>query len=225
MALSLPFERLKHINDKYEIIVAGFFRLEVYGQIIPELFYYNAIDSSILSLKENDKLLQLFESQNKFKHLENYEYKLVYRASKDGQKGEIFKEMVYGKQNILCIISTGNDVFGGYTFVGWDDKDRYGTKDDGEAFIFSIRSSKDWPPAIFNLIKGNALHHQEDFHCMFGQNLCIWLSDNSCKGGGYDVRSFEKPKHDDYLFGGRKNIYGWVDIEDVEVFQLIAICI
>lgn len=225
---SLPFERLKHINDKYEMIVTGCLR-EMYIESVPEsiklivlLFYYNCIDSSILSHDENDKLLKLFESQNKFTDLGSCEYKLIYKASRDGQKGVIFEAMVHGEQNILCIISTGDNVFGGYTSVGWPIHDNGTQIKDNKAFIFSIRSSKDWSPAIFNIIKDQtALGILPGFQCMFGHNFCIYLNLNDGLAGGYTPASYETPQHHDYLFGGRQSIFESADIEDVEVFQLL----
>lgn len=228
MAEALPFERLKHINDKYVMTVSGYFR-KISVESVPEsvklvvlLFYYNCIDSSILRLDENDKLLELFASQNKFKDLGNYEYKLIYKASRDGQKGIIFQALVHGEQNILCIISTGDNVFGGYTSVGWPIHNDGKQIKDNKAFIFSIRSSKDWPPAIFNIIQDKvALSIQHGHHCVFGNHFCIFLN-NFGQGGGLSPTSYEPAKHYDYLFGGRETNLGDVDIEDVEVFQLKA---
>ena len=103
--------------------------------------------------------------------------------------------IVHDKQNILFVISTGKNVFG-----GWNNKNAFNKEvEDDKALIFSIRSSKDWAPAIFNIIKGQTALHQRNFHCLFGGNFCIWLGDYTEEGGGYEIRSFEKPAYDDYL--------------------------
>ena len=158
MSVRVPFERIKCIKNKYIDIVSGYIRAEK-SLKIPEpiklvilLFYYNTIETSILTDNECDKLLQLFEGQNKFKHLPQYSYKLIYKRTRDGAGLADFESKCYDKPNLVCIISADKNVFGGYTSKGFM-SNQFQCKDE-DAFIFSIRSSATYPAAIFNAKKG-----------------------------------------------------------------------
>ena len=148
MSLNLPFERIKHIDTKYKCAVSGYLRNQILK--IPEsillvilLFYYNSIESSILTDAECDKLLSLFEQENVLKNLKNCSYKLLFKGTRDGFKSKTFYEKC-NKKNTLCIIHTErNYVFGGYTSISWrrtNGNIEYET--DLSAFLFVIRSSK-----------------------------------------------------------------------------------
>ena len=230
MSLRLPFDRIKRIKNKDKCLVWGYLRTSNQSSI-PEsiisvilLFYYNTIDTSILNDQECETLLKLFESENKFKDLGNYSYKLVYKRSRDGYEGKHFKDKVHDKQNVLCLISIQNgNVFGGYTATGWP-KSGDGTIIDEKAFIFSIRSSAKYAPAIFNAKSNTAktLRYEPSFYCMFGDGCSIWLHGEGAecgRGSCYPPTEFVEPPHSDYL--ASKGYYNTWYPQEIEVFQLI----
>jgi hypothetical protein len=83
----------------------------------------------------DNKLNQTFEK--------DVEYKLLYRASKDGDPAKIFKEKCKEKNTLTIVQTTDNAIFGGFTRVPWDDSDE--NKDDEEAFCFSVDNKKIYP--------------------------------------------------------------------------------
>ena len=99
-----------------------------------------SMDTFIIS-KLNDfklidnKLNQIFEK--------DVEYKLLYRASNDGDTAKIFKEKCKEKNTLTIILTTDNAIFGGFTRVRWDDSDK--NKDDEDAFCFSVDNKKIYP--------------------------------------------------------------------------------
>ena len=208
MSQELPFERIKQVHDKYKYTVSGYVRnmqlLEIPESIILVilLFYYNTIESSILTDDECDKLLSLFDAQNKFQELGNYSYKLIYKGTRDGTEITHFVSKCHRKTNLLCIISTDDgNVFGGYTAMGWRNVN-YSTYIDEKAFLFSIRSSKNYPPKIFNAIKEKVTIRTEmSFYCLFDINYAIWIKQTGTGGGCYPIRSFERPQHKFYFLG------------------------
>lgn len=196
MSDNLSFERIKYINQKHKDIVFGFIKKEylelscnnIYYQIprapliqhIILLFSYKTINSSILTLNEEDKLLSLFHQNNKFIDLGNYSYNLIYKASKDGFNEIKFKKICHGQRNLLILIHTEhNNVFGGYTSNGWSTEKVFELyENDKNAFIFSIRSSQKFKSEIFNVKKDHnqyALRNQSEFYCMFGYDCTIYI--------------------------------------------------
>ena len=98
------------------------------------------MDTMIIS-KLNDfklidnKLYQIFEK--------DVEYKLLYRASKDGDTAKVFKEKCKDKNTLTIVNTNDNAIFGGFTRVPWDDSDE--NKDDEDAFCFSADNKKIYP--------------------------------------------------------------------------------
>ena len=98
------------------------------------------MDTMIIS-KLNDfklidnKLYQIFEK--------DVEYKLLYRASKDGDTAKVFKEKCKDKNTLTIVQTNDNAIFGGFTRIPWDDSDK--NKDDEDAFCFSADNKKIYP--------------------------------------------------------------------------------
>ena len=231
---TLPLERIKRIKQSIKDTVSGFVRefesssdlndqLEIPTsvQFIILLFYYQTIDSTILTIEEEDNLLSLFNEHKKFNHLDNFEYNLIFQGTKDQFSEKSFKEKVHGHKNILCLIQTEKEnIIGGFTSTGWSTtypKHRI-TESDDKAFIFSIRSSGECKVAIHDIDQAeNALRIQPGFYCMFGSHCTIYCytaswRDSPCCG---EVRNHQR----DY-----KTNETWMrctfDVVEIEVFQL-----
>ena len=136
MATKLSFERIKSMKQSMKDTVRGYLRGDL--DEIPEiveclilLFYFNQIDSEILSDAECHALLSLFSEQDKFADLGSYSYSLIYSSYNDGIGEKIFKEKCHGITNLLCILSAENgNVFGWYTAKGWEKRDDDDADDD-----------------------------------------------------------------------------------------------
>ena len=75
--------------------------------------------------------------KNLNKNIKNYN--LIFKASKDGYKGEDFHKKCDGVSNTLIIILTKNGRrFGGFTDLTWDNGTNYSSKRGGNSFIFSL---------------------------------------------------------------------------------------
>ena len=244
MAGSLPFERVKKINQKYIDVVFGYTRKcqallpsnNIYYHIHESiqysilLFFYTTMESNILYDQEIDELLTMFEQQNKFKELgDSYAYNLLYASYRDGIGEKIFKEICHNKGNLLCLIETkksrgwrGN-VYGGYTSKGWNGN-KQGCQSDDKAFIFSIRSNRSYPAKIFNVIKAKrALYNTKGYYLMFGQRCCYYTESDGKTGGTYNKANlwnseYQSIPYDGYLTGNPDSEH--FDVKSIEVFQI-----
>merc|ERR1719203_1772021 len=137
--MATEFDKLKKINQKYKDIVFGYIRGQRENTLdddpIPDLirsiillFYYQSLESSILSDAECDTLMTMCDEQNKFKELGQYSFELIYSSKRDGNGIDNFASKCEDQQNLLCLIheSKGN-VFGGYTKRGWKSDDQLGS--------------------------------------------------------------------------------------------------
>ena len=86
------------------------------------------LESTLLSLEEKQLIFSFFENKN---------FKLIYKAKRDGDSAKKFHEKCDGINNNLIIIQTCYGVkFGGFTTQSWDGNEEY--KSDKKAFVFSI---------------------------------------------------------------------------------------
>eukprot|EP01083_Nonionella_stella_P178459 630446_1 len=153
---AILFDDIKTIDRETELCVYGYIRgcqsllpsIDPYYNI-PQLVHYIVLsfhgarlDSSILSKSETHTLLSLLQQPGK--GLSDKRWRLLYRGSRDGFAANVFHNKCDGKANTLSIIRTNsNNVFGGYASVPWKGDGSYAA--DNDAFIFLIRSSKDYP--------------------------------------------------------------------------------
>ena len=95
------------------------------------------MDTMIISKLDDFKLFdnKLYNTFDK-----DVEYKLLYRASRDGDSAKIFKAKCKEKDTLTIVQTTDKTIFGGFTTVPWDDSDK--NKDDEDAFCFSVDNKK-----------------------------------------------------------------------------------
>ena len=120
-----------------------------------------------------------------------------------------------------------NDVFGGYTSIGWQGNINEDRQDnDDKAFIFVVRSCDNYPMEIFNAIKGKkTIRLQNHYYCMFGAEPAIWIypyNHEADKGCCYGIEMFEKPSNRQYLIGEGSSTVHWWETKEIEVFQILA---
>ena len=116
--------------------------------------------SKILKAKEMAKLLKMVHGKLRDK----YKWKLIFRSSKDGFTGTQFHAKCDHKKQTVCIVQTDtNNVFGGYMGIPWQPQtSSYGV--DPSAFVFLIRSSAKYKPAVFGI------QHQQCMYCIIQMN-------------------------------------------------------
>ncbi len=232
----VEFKKIANIRQKDKDIVNGFIK-EV-QTLFPEdnpyyiiadlikhlclLYFHHKINSKLLTDEEQTIFMKLLRDNNKF-GFDEYEWKLIYRASNDGLDENIAKEKYEGEKNLVALIHTENDnIFGGYTSVGW----RHATTESGlydkdeKAFCFSIRSSKGHKAVIRNVIKSR---HHEAMFSRSGYYLIwngkIYLNGSKNTADLYNYGEYEACKSE-YDFTGGLRIQQ-AKIKDIEVFQLL----
>lgn len=204
-------------QNSYYIIVKSI-------QDIILLYFCNLIPSKILTEDECFKLYQLFHNRGykEFRALFGKKsFNAIYDSSKHGLDRQICIDKVHDRSNILVIIqSESNDVFGGFTSVGWKTEinfnDRYLW--DNQAFIFSIRSSKGWQPQLSHIFPTQsqyAVYHFRNNYCWFGKNgvIAIHKFGNVYTSNESSYESFPRSY---YLLGGKS----FDKVKAVECYQL-----
>ena len=98
----------------------------------------NEIDSKIISKKEEIEFLEnCLKKNDPILNKKNVQFKLIYRASKDGDSCSVFHSKCDKKANVLFIIQTLKGLkFGGYTEETWDGDNT--PKEDNNLFAFSL---------------------------------------------------------------------------------------
>jgi len=109
-----------------------------------------SIDTKIFKSEEEISFIKKCISNKLYNNLEqNFTFKLLYRATRDGDKAKDFHSKCHKYKNNLVVIKTKDGLrFGGFTRKSWEGK---GDKLDKEAFCFSLDKNK-----IYNWIKGKS---------------------------------------------------------------------
>lgn len=135
------------------------------------LFYINILNSSILTSKEENNLIESLYQCNKFKlpNLRNFCPDLIYRITSQSISG--LRNKCQNRQRLLCLIKTKNgEVFGGYTSYGWR-KVNFGGSHlyDSKAFLFSVSHKIIGEIVMYDVVNPmKALGITEGNYFMFG---------------------------------------------------------
>ena len=233
------FKSLTNVRQKDKDIVNGFVK-EV--QIlfpknnpyynIPDLikhlcllYFHHVIPSKLLTKEEQSILMKLLRDHKKSELYDKYEWKLIYRASRDGLNEDIAKKYYENKKNLVAFIHTKNDnIFGGYTSSGWKHANGYDYvyNPDKNAFIFGIRSSKDYKPSIRNVLSNtssisNAMFSRKGYYLIW--NYAIYIHGTNHTADVYGGSIYEPYSSSHHLTGGLGP--GHAKIKDIELFQLL----
>jgi hypothetical protein len=150
---------------------------------------------------------------------------LLYRASKDGFLASTFHLKCDGKEKTITIIKNNLDyVFGGYTSAKWSSDGKY--KEDGEAFIFSLRRNGISCNKKFMISNPEeAIYGYVNYGPTFGggHDLRIFNESNVKTGSytnfgySYEVCDCQIENSKNFLAG---NYFDWLTTE-IEVYQII----
>ena len=237
-------QKVNKIPQRYKNIVFGFIKES--QKLLPDnnpyfyivalvqhcilLYFYNAIESSILTELEQSEFYELLQKNNKSIH--NQDWNLIFRLSRDLKDKDdasngymadrkLFIDRVHGKQDIVVFVETicGN-VFGGYTKQGWkkkeNDRSRTYTKDE-DAFVFSIRSNKGWNMKISNVKpdgSDKALAHSSGTYLNFGSTWIFYQNSGILRH--QNPNNYDSFGQHLYLLGGKSTSM----VKEIEAFQL-----
>lgn len=173
----------------------------------------NFIKSSIIKTQEEYNLIKnKLLSKRKSQICKNINYKLLYKASKDSDKVNIFHQKCDNKKNTLILIETdkGNK-FGGFTTQTWEGNIN---KKDESAFLFSLDKLK-----IYDNIQDKyAITCSNNFGPIFCGNQII-IYDNFFTNGGKTGKAFTNYNTEkDYELNDGNISY---KIKKLEVFEIV----
>ena len=171
------------------------------------------IDSVIMNDNEIKILLDLINGNGK--NL-GRNLKLIYRASRDGWKVINFESKCINKSKTIIIIhSDKNNIFGAYRSVPWktvNNINGYTWYADNNAFLFLVKSSKNYQPAIFNVKQSDDCAVWDyatnqgvlfGFGGGWGHDICVYENCNTKNKSFVGKSSYNTPSKY-YLNGDRK---------------------
>ncbi len=189
----------------------------------------NFILDTLRKIEENNNKIQKNMKSYLYQNSENIIFKLVYRATRDGDSSSDFHSRCDNiGPNITLIKTTKNVRFGGFTNCNWgmpeevEDKDKKNSekgaeKSDPNSFCFSLSAKKIY---LHNNEKEGAIFCSNGYGPTFSNNIFA-VYNNMLSKGGYcmkkDKSCFEGQKKDYEISGGDKNF----KIKELEVFEII----
>ena len=172
-------------------------------------------ESIILKNKDERDLLIRFIEENDQSKKGKINGKLLYRASRDGDKASIFHLKCDGKGATITIIKSDKGLrFGGYTSIPWNSNLNKNCGDEIN-FLFSLDLMKYFKP--FQNLEW-ATFHSSTYGPTFGSSHDLYISDNCMSNNNsYNNNGGTYQKNSNYeLNGGAYNF----KVIDYEVFQI-----
>ena len=172
-------------------------------------------ESIILKNKDERDLLIRFIEENDQSKKGKINGKLLYRASRDGDKASIFHLKCDGKGATITIVKSDKGLrFGGYTSISWN-ASKGNWCGDGVNFLFSIDLVKYYKP--FQNLQYST-YHNSSHGPTFGGGIDLYISDNCMNNNSsYNNIGYTYKKNSNYeLNGGTSNF----KVIDYEVFQI-----
>ncbi|GBC06771.1 hypothetical protein RclHR1_07030001 [Rhizophagus clarus] len=175
------------------------------------------IDSKIITYQHAElisKWIDKLEITDKL--ISSYEFKLLFRASRDGYSGDKFHEICNDQPRTITIVKVkgSSEILGGYNPIEWKSNNTRGTTED--SFIFSFNNDGIENYILSRVInKMKAIYNSSVYGPCFGDgDLIIWryrFSQNTpiC----YSTKvAYEKS------IRGTGDLFG---VEECEVFQIV----
>ena len=225
---------LEKIENKYEKVniiynILKENNLLAISNIISNLEEVNLILNTLKKIEIENNRTTKNNISYLYQSTENIIFKLVYRATRDGDSSRDFHNKCDKIGPNITLLKTNNNVkFGGFTNCNWgvpedvEDKknDEQGAqKSDPDSFCFSLTSKKIY---LHNIEKDGAIFCSNKYGPTFSDNIFA-VNNKMLSKGGYctkkDKSFFVGQKKDYEISGGEKTF----QIKELEIFEIIAI--
>jgi hypothetical protein len=169
-----------------------------------EIEYFMCKNSKIiLNDREKDLAIRKWINPNK----KNFEIKLLFRMSRDGNQSSTYHRLCDNKNNLLTLIETDNNIkFGGFASKSWGIPDQFIEN----AFMFSLNKMKKYE----RLNNNKAMYNGSSYGPVFGNQWDIFVNSTMTSGGeqlGSNSVFFNK-----YEITNN----GKFNIKEMEIFQI-----
>jgi hypothetical protein len=113
------------------------------------------------------------------KDLQDKQWELLYRGSRDGFGGKNFHEKCDGQSNtITMILTTEGFIFGGFTPIAWDSSNSSKADGSQKSFLFSVKNPHNIEGKKFSLTDSRyAIYCNSSYGPTFGSHA-IYIADN-----------------------------------------------
>eukprot|EP01084_Bolivina_argentea_P128465 227079_1 len=173
-----------------------------------------SMDSKIMTETEQTIFLKLMNGNG---NNLGTQWNLLYRATEHGwSKKDLLNKAENVPKTIIVIDSVNiyqqHNVFGGYTSTPIKGNNKWAK--DNKAFLFLIRSSKNYKPNIFDVFKSEkAIYHCSDALCNF-YDILVYPNCNKNKLSSTRKYAYKVPSAH-YLSGDVKNYW----VKEIELFS------
>ena len=200
-------KEIESLKNKLNILEEKIKKLEE-NQNIKKIRNLNSLIGDIIKTEEQNNLICAWINRTK-----NFKFKLLYKATIDGDTKNIFHNKCDNQGPTISIIeSKDGQIFGGYASESWDKNKRFIS--DPNSFLFNVNIKKKFPGSNNQGLKSG-------FICNFGDQNWeeLYLYDrflsngprDGCYNGGtgYYLQNYE-------ISGGK----GSFSVEELEVYKV-----
>ena len=220
--ITLYCKELDQFQENYSHVCSYYMKKQQQYRNKRKEIYILDIDLSYKKMLHHSSILT---SHSQFKQIVNYVknklnisdyypvFKLLYKSSFDGKKGEDLMNQIYGKDNVILLIKIEDDIiFGGYFSENISSSKKV---IDENCFLFSLNYDE-----VYYINKGQSSYWYNELVFFTFGNSDIFLADE-CFTNSYSLSNFpnafgNKSCSENRLTGGKKSF----KVIEVEAYQL-----
>jgi hypothetical protein len=151
--------------------------------------------------------------------------RLLYRGSRDGLEATNFHARCNGHPHtVTLILSTGGWIFGGYTPVAWNSRNKYVPDPTLQSFVFTIKNPHNLSARIFTQKQADmAVYHDARRGPVFGYNGYDLKLYGDWRKGDQCYSRLGNNYNNDTGIAGNKVLTGseYFAVQEIEVFELV----
>jgi hypothetical protein len=191
-----PYKKIlpKELRDKLirDFIIQPNTKLE--PKTVTKEISSKSIDSRIITLQHSElisKWIDKLEITDKIKNL--YEFKLIFRGSRDGFSSRKFHEICDNQSHTITIIKVkdSNEVLGGYNPIVW--KSDFSRGNTNDSFIFSFKNKENIEDHVLSraIDEFDAVTNHPEYGPSFSSDLVFY--GNNYDGGYCSPQCYDRP--------------------------------
>lgn len=201
-------KEIESLKNKINILEEKVKKLEENQiQNVRKIIKSNTLIGDIIKTEEQYNLICDLINKDK-----NFKFKLLYKATMDGDTKKIFHDKCDNQGKTICIIeSKDGQIFGGYASKSWNKNQSFIS--DPNSFLFNVNIKRKFPgtnnPGLRSGYICNFGYTGEELY-LYDGFLSNGPRDGSCNGGqGYNLKQYE-------ISGGNSNY----SVKEVEVYKV-----
>jgi len=184
------------------------------NELLNDINIFSPIKSKILDISEIDLVIDWIKSNNNNNKLDDFSFKLLYRASRDGDSSSTFHKLCDEKgPTVIFIKNEDNFRYGAFTSISWKNNNKY--EPDSYSFLFSLTNKEKY--LLKNKNDNFAISHSKNGPGFGYGERDLYIPDNCFTNKEFKCYSNSFQFDNEKMYGEKESFF----VRDYEVYSVI----